>query len=254
VSRNEYLRLDPPHIVDTAEALERRIAERFPDRNLRRVVGALVAAARTAGPRTARLARPIVGLRLAIAAVLLAAPALIVWLIGEEQIDPVIRTLPELVQTAEAALASLVFVGAAVFFLLSLETRIKRQRTVRALDELRALAHVVDMHQLTKDPERAGQAGGDTPSSPERDLTPWELGRYLDYCAECMALISKVAALYAQVSSDSLVGDAVDDIEDLTNGLARKIWQKIMLLHNLYAPGQFTPPDTPVRSEPAAAP
>ena len=42
--------------------------------------------------------------------------------------------------------------GAAIWFLLTAETRLKRRRTLLALYRLRSFAHVIDMHQLTKDP------------------------------------------------------------------------------------------------------
>jgi hypothetical protein len=64
-------------------------------------------------------------------------------------------------------------------------------------------------------------------------MTPFELNRYLDYCSDALALISKIAALYAQSFQDPVLLDAVDDVEDLTAGFSRKIWQKITILENL---------------------
>ena len=97
-------------------------------------------------------------------------------------------------------------------------------------EELRAIAHIVDMHQLTKDPDKLLHPEGDTVSSPERTLTRDELGRYLDYCSELLSLTSKLAALYAERFNDSVVLQAVDEVEALTTGLSAKIWQKIMVL------------------------
>ena len=57
-----------------------------------------------------------------------------------------------------------------------------------------------------------------------------ELGRYLDYCSELLSLTSKLAALYSERFSDSVILQAVDEVETLTTGLSRKIWQKIMIL------------------------
>jgi len=59
-----------------------------------------------------------------------------------------------LLQIAESAVNDLIFLGVAVFFLSSLEARVKRHEALRALHQLRSLAHVIDMHQLTKDPEQ----------------------------------------------------------------------------------------------------
>lgn len=98
------------------------------------------------------------------------------------------------------------------------------------LHRLRSIAHVVDMHQLTKDPEHALRPVATTASSPVRTLTRPQLARYLDYCSELLALTSKLAALHAQHLHDPVVLDAVNDIETLTSDLSRKIWQKITIL------------------------
>jgi len=100
-----------------------------------------------------------------------------------------------------------------------------------AIHELRSMAHVVDMHQLTKDPVTLLDQRYRTASSPDtRSMTPFELARYLDYCSEMLALISKIAALYVQEFPDPVAATAVDEIENLTTGLARKIWQKVTML------------------------
>jgi hypothetical protein len=100
------------------------------------------------------------------------------------------------------------------------------------------MAHIIDMHQLTKDPERSlnHDRKTDTASSPKRTLTPFELTRYLDYCAEALSVISKLAALYVQRFDDPVTLSAVNDIEQLTSGLSRKIWQKIMIVDRCIAP------------------
>jgi hypothetical protein len=64
-------------------------------------------------------------------------------------------------------------------------------------------------------------------------MTRFELTRYLDYCSEMLALIGKLAALYGERMRDSVVIDAVNDIENLTTGLGRKIWQKITIIEAL---------------------
>jgi hypothetical protein len=59
----------------------------------------------------------------------------------------------------------------------------------------------------------------------------FELMRYLDYCSEMLALTGKLAALYMQDMRDPVIIEAVNEIEDLTTSLSRKIWQKIMILN-----------------------
>ncbi len=107
----------------------------------------------------------------------------------------------------------------------------RRRRILKALHELRSLAHVIDMHQLTKDPQRAAGVLIATPSSPRSELSPDQLIRYLDYCSEMLSLVGKLAALYLQRSDDAVVLSTVDEIEGLTTGLSRKIWQKLMIIH-----------------------
>ena len=57
-----------------------------------------------------------------------------------------------------------------------------------------------------------------------------DLARYLDYCSEMLSLTGKVAALYVQNFEDGVALQAVNEIEDLTTGLSRKIWQKLTIV------------------------
>ncbi len=148
-------------------------------------------------------------------------------------------TLAELIQTLEAGINDVVLVAAAVFFLTTLESRVKRRRALKAIHELRAMAHVIDMHQLTKDPERLLEGGSDSLVIDRAPMTQFELGRYLDYCSEALSLTGKVAALYIQGFDDPVALQAVNEVEELTTGLSRKVWQKLMVL---YSAGPPSPP------------
>ncbi|MBL8755655.1 MAG: hypothetical protein JNK15_20335 [Planctomycetes bacterium] len=228
-----YSRLDHSHLIATVGRLRDRIHERFPVANLARVADELRHIVDRHAERSARIRRPSYGLRLLSAVLLVAGIGLIGWLLTSARMETqggTARTFGETVQLLEAGLSMLFFLAAGAIYVTSLELRHKRRRCLEALHELRALAHIVDMHQLAKDPERALHPGNDTASSPERHLTPFELVRYLDYCSELLALVGKVGALYAQEFPDPQAVDAVDDIEDLTTGLSRKIWQKITIL------------------------
>ena len=66
---------------------------------------------------------------------------------------------------------------------------------MRALHERRSIAPVIDMHQLTKDPEHLLAPTMGTASSPKREMTRFGLARYLDCCSEMLSIASKVAAL-----------------------------------------------------------
>lgn len=233
IEPGDHLSLDPQRIVQTIQLLRDRIGERFPASGLSRLAAQLEEVARGSARRLDSVARPHLPLRLLIAFVLgvmLAAFVASVFLVAREHPQSGVDTVSALVQTLSAVSSVLFYLGALILFLFTVEGRIKRRRALRFLRELRALAHIVDMHQLTKDPDRLMTRGEDTPSSPAREMSRFELGRYLDYCSEMLSLISKIAALYIQNIDDPVVLAAVDEVEALTTGLSRKIWQKIMIL------------------------
>lgn len=95
---------------------------------------------------------------------------------------------------AQSAIQDVVFVGIGLLFLFGIEARMKRRRALAGIHELRSFAHVVDMHQLTKDPERLLVGAPPTEHSPERITDPVLLGRYLEYCSEMLSITSKLAA------------------------------------------------------------
>lgn len=226
------LRLEGERIVETVERLSRRIGERFPDSGLSRLGSDLLEIAQHTQEHLDEIARPILWLRTAtwLMAALLIVGALAAFWAVLAAIPEGFESPLEAVQVLEAGIQDVVFVGFGLVFLVTAENRLRRKQALVFLRELRALAHIVDMHQLTKDPDRLLHPVEDTASSPSRVLTRDELGRYLDYCSEILSLTSKLAALYAQRFDDSVVLQAVDEVEVLTGGLSNKIWQKIMML------------------------
>lgn len=230
----KFRRLDPEKIIDTVRALHGRIEARFPGSGLGKVVAELLLVSEETVTRAQWIQRPHLALRAGAVALSFGIVALLIGLlINIRQFQ--FNDFTNSVQALDASISSVVFVGAAILFLVSWESRIKRNRALKAIHELRALAHIVDMHQLTKDPESALRSA---PSefTRRRSMTQFELTRYLDYCSDAMALISKIAVLYVQGFQDPILLDAVDDVEDLTAGFSRKIWQKITILENLNRP------------------
>lgn len=216
-----YQSLNPAKIIETLDRLRNRIDSRFPDSGLSRVCGELMITARHTAKRAAEISAHNWPLRISVTAVILIG----IWAMGSAvkflHLED-IETNIGLLQTLEAAVNLLILFGGATWFLVGLDDRLKQQRALDQLHTLRSIAHVVDMHQLTKDPHTLGERGAmlDGPA----------LTRYLDYCAEMLALIAKLAALYAERMRDPVVIDAVTEIENLTTGLSRKIWQKISLI------------------------
>lgn len=225
-----YRSLDSTKIVHTLEILERRVVERFPQASLSKVCAELTQIARENDERARMLARPNYLLRTLSAIVILAGLALIGWVATRLEVKRDAESIFSTLQGIDAGLNIVLVAGATVIFLVTLEARWKRQQALGDLEELRSIIHVIDMHQLTKDPERLRPDFPATDASPQLDLDADQLGRYLDYCAELLSLVGKGAALCAQESDDALVLDTVSEVETLTSDLARKIGQKIALL------------------------
>jgi hypothetical protein len=244
------LAIDAPKLIETIATLQRRIVERFPSAGLGVVCGELLTVAQESSARAERIARRHILLRVGLVLLSVGGAVLLAWVLSQIDFS---RTAVEGVYTVfqglEAVANLVVLTGGILLFAITLEQRLKRRRALHALHELRVIMHVIDMHQLTKDPTAAVIGGGKTASSPPRTLTPYELSRYLDYCSEMMSLTSKVAALFAQSLPDPVVTDAVSDIERIASGMSQKVWQKIMLVDALILsspiatqPGALRPP------------
>lgn len=227
-----YKRLHLDKVAATIARLESRITERFPESGLRYVCHELHSLACSSKTRVRWISRPNLGIRMTVGVLMLSA-ALLLWFTADTLgLDLRVPRSNEIVQLVDSMLTTFVLMGASIFFLVTLEKRIKRSRALDALHELRALAHVIDMHQLTKDPSVVSSNSDRTPSSPTRDFTPYQLRRYLDYCAEMLSLVGKLAAIYSQKLPDPEIVTAANEIESLCASLSRKIWQKIHMIEH----------------------
>ncbi|MEO0550348.1 MAG: hypothetical protein AAFZ91_10530 [Pseudomonadota bacterium] len=227
-----YRSLNPDAILRTVDRLKLRVSERFPNRGLADVAADLADLAREEVGRAKKLSRPRIGLRLLVTLVIAAALAALAYGGWTYKLG-LVETETEafhLFQGIEALINIGLLAGAGIFFLLQLETRSKRAAVLVRLNQLRSIAHVIDMHQLTKDPTLALHSVTRTESSPVRDLDVSQLLRYLDYCAEMLALTGKLAAVYLEHTEDPVIIAAVGEFENLTSDLTRKVWLKISVL------------------------
>ncbi|MEO8192376.1 MAG: hypothetical protein ABI681_00905 [Gemmatimonadales bacterium] len=225
-----YRHLDEANIIQTLERLKLRISERFPGSGLSKVAEELLVIGREVSDTARYLSRPNYAIRIPVGIAIALMVGLAATLVATVRWPTELSGIGEVAQLMDSGINDIVFLGIAIFFLLTVEVRLKRRRALKTIHQLRSLAHVVDMHQLTKDPDRVSSAAADTASSPVRTLSPAELGRYLDYCSELLSVDSKLAALLVQDFTDEVVLGAVNEIESLTTGLSGKIWQKIRLI------------------------
>jgi len=234
MTTSHYRQLDESKIIATLTALRDRIDNQFPDSGLGRVADEMIAVGSEVADCSDYLKAPNWPIR--IFAGLLITAMIVVLYLASPPID-----LPEGahkfsgVQSIAAVLNIVAVVSVAVLFLLRLETNLKRRRAHGVLHELRSLAHVVDMHQLSKDPAGRRLPEPEITESPKGAMSPPSLGRYLDYCTDLLSLTGKLSALLVQRFKDQEVMSEVNEIEALTSALSGRIWQKIQLLES--APG-----------------
>ena len=243
-----YRTLDSSKIISTIDILNDRISDRFPGSGLSKVCADLGEIARESESHIKVTSRPNLSLRAGIAAILTVGLFLLAQVASIIELKRESENLSGILQGIDSAFNILLLMGAGMLFLSTLETRWKRHRVMEHLHELRSIVHVIDMHQLPKDPSsnRAATVAVPDPRAPQRALTSFELTRYLDYCSEMLSLTGKVAALYAQSTKDSIVIDAASDIGQITTNLSSKIWQKITLVQAREARNVPLPPPAAV--------
>ena len=152
------LQLREDRLLETVKKVGQQIRTRFPDSGLSKLADDVVLITRDALVRAAAIRRPNLWLRAGLGLVAVIA---IGGVVAYAQSRPDGRTTW---QTAlsffDEAKGSAAVLTAAAIFLVTLETRLKRSRALRAVHELRAVAHIIDMHQLTKDPDKLGDPAG----------------------------------------------------------------------------------------------
>src|SRR5262245_42303892 len=148
-----YRTLDADKIETTLSKLQQRIEERFPGRGLSKLCGELLSIAREDRKRLSWVARPNRPIQFGVSLAILAGAAGIGWAIFSFlRFNSTSTETFSVLQGIEAVINIVALAGAAVWFLLNLESRMRREEVLADLHELRSIAHVVDMHQLTKDP------------------------------------------------------------------------------------------------------
>ena len=242
---SNYRALDPAKIVATLDRLQKRIAERFPGASLGRVCAEAAETARSAGERARAIQQPDLRLRVVFGVLLACGLAAVLTIAVKINYAQGADNIYSVLQGVDSGFNMIVLFGAAILGVARYEESVKRARALKDLHELRSLIHIIDMHQLTKDPSVVAQPGPATAASPENRLASFELTRYLDYCSEMLSLTAKIAALYAQSSRDGVVIGTVNDLEQLAANLSEKIWQKIGLVRQDSGGTAVAPPTPP---------
>ena len=231
MTTSHYRTLDESKIIDTLTALRDRIDKQFPDSGLGRVADELIAVGAEVAECADYLSAPNWPIRI-FAGLLIAGMVAVLYFASPPVDLPSGAHKFSGVQSIAAVLNIMAVAGVAVLFLWRLETNLKRRRAHGVLHQLRSLAHVVDMHQLSKDPAGRRAPEPEIATSPKGAMSPASLGRYLDYCTDLLSLTGKLSALLVQRFKDDAVLSEVNEIETLASALSGRIWQKIQLLES----------------------
>lgn len=224
-----YSELDAVHILNTLKSVEERTNQDFPDSGLGKVAAELQEVGQAIVLLSDKLRRPIWALRVLTLIGIVGLIAVAVWVFYMAlTISPTGQDgLMETLQAIESVTNELIFLTIGIIFFATLENRLKRRAAIDSLHRLRSFAHVIDMHQLTKDPNNVLRPEG---TLDPRFKTPEDLIRYLDLCTDLLSINSKLAALHVQYFQNNEVLNNVSEVEMLSHELSRKIWQKIMIV------------------------
>lgn len=233
-----YRALDPKRILLTAKKTREQIAELFPGSGLEGVAKELVEVAHETRAQTHLISKPLWGLRIGIGLLVLMVVCLPCVALGVIELTETKPQLWDFLEATDAGIHILLVLAGGILFLVATERRIQRKRAMSSLNELRSLAHIIDMHQMSKDPITRQTETTDPEVLRGRTVhTPVQLGQYLDFSADMLSIVGKLAALYPQNLDDRDVLVAVNEIESLSTSTARKVWQKLMILNQVMLSG-----------------
>lgn len=222
---NQKHRLDPVRIILTAEHLAHRVSSRFPESTLAGLATDLVEIARKTDERARQARKPI---RYVHGAGWVAS-ALSVW--GLWYIVDHIQThlinanlefdnITDLFEAADAGFNILVALAGALWFLVTIETRVKRKQALEHIGELLEFVQLIDVTQLYYTPELYQSNLSPNSTQPKFDHT------YLLFCNEMLAMIGNLAPLYTRGNMDDAVWRATSDVVMLANAIEGRLFAK----------------------------
>jgi len=226
-----YRTINPTKLVLTISKMAERVEEHFPGSGLSSLASEITEVAEGTVARVAEIKKPRIALRFTVGVMVilaLASPLICSFLLSFRE---EVTNLGEFLQATDAGLHMLLLLAGGIVFLIGMENRMRRNQALEALAEFRSLAHLVDLHQINKDP---GLDGSPAPENDTRTVrSDHELAFYLDYSGDLLSIVGKLSAYYAQNLQDRVILDAVTEIETLTSTLSNKLWLKILVLREM---------------------
>jgi hypothetical protein len=218
-------RLDPAKIIQTAENLARRVSSRFPESNLAGLAADLAEIARETDERARQARQPIPLVRTAGGL----AGLLGVWglwfLVGRIQTHLVnanleFDSITDLFEAADAGFNILIALAGALWFLVTIEARVKRKQALEHIGELLEFIQLIDVTQLYYTPELYKSNLPPDSAQSRFDHT------YLLFCNEMLGVIGNLAPLYTRGNMDDAVWRATSDVVTLVNAIEGRLFAK----------------------------
>lgn len=227
------LGLTHEYVRETATRLVDRVQSRFGDDDLTQIARQVSKVAVASEKRIGRALRVGFIIRLLTWPLVVGVSVGIAWWIRSMNLTIKVDDAGDLAQSLDSAFQLMLVLGAGAWFLLSIGTKVQRRSLLKALQELNALAQVIDLVQLDKDPDRlhfsTEQRTAKSPTLGKAN-TAFLLSRYLDYCSELLSVLGKVACLYRDRISDEVVLSRLGDFDRLSNQLRANIGSKMGLI------------------------
>lgn len=218
------IRLIDTELQKTLTCIRERLAELFPNAGLVRTCTSLCNVAGESKKVVSWIRKPNYYIRISSYLIILFLAIPIIQAFRSLHLQTQGLNVADFFQMIDAGFNTIILLGATIIALTSYEIKQKRKRIIKAINQLRCIAHIIDAHQISKDPDTMRDT--DTKVSYDGYL----LVRYLDSCSDMLSLISKIGFLYAQDFDDPEALEASNDLEVLTTGIAQKIWQKIRII------------------------
>ena len=218
-------RLDPAKIIQTAENLAHRVSVKFPESTLVGLTADLAEIARVTDERARRARRPN---RLIRGTGRLASVLCILglWYIVDHIQTHLLNAhlefgnISDLFEAADAGFNMLVGLAGILWFLVTIEARVKRKQALAHIGELLEFIQLIDVTQLYYTPELYKSSASPDSTRLRFDHT------YLLFCNEMLGVIGNLAPLYTRGNMDDSVWRATSDVVMLANAIQGRLFAK----------------------------
>jgi hypothetical protein len=222
---------DSVKLIDTIGRVVAQVEAEFPKADLLQVGKSVMELAHKAEARSTAIQKTNPWLRFGIILVLALGFSAGFFVVNNIRRFPDTGDLFTMFQGLEAVLNVVILSGAAIFSIVTIETRWQRNAALKEINAVVSLIHIIDMHQLGKHAMIAEMRNMTRNGLLKEEFyTLSQINRYFDFCSDLMSLAAKITLIYEEKLPDSVISDAVTDAAQLATALSNETYQKMMLI------------------------